>query len=71
MAASSAHGDGSLYSKSSITQRFERLKQGDCFAAQVLWGHDFRGLVQIAGAKCRGTPRRVADEEDAALTVLH
>jgi hypothetical protein len=51
----------------SVTQWISALKQGDPSAARGLWEVYFRRLVGLAHARLRGTPRRIADEEDVAL----
>src|SRR5262249_38290368 len=39
-------------------------------AAKPLWECYFQRLVDMARAKLKGTPRRMADEEDAALSAF-
>lgn len=46
------------------------LKAGDPAAAQKLWEDYFQRLVRVARRKLRGAPRRMADEEDVALSAL-
>ena len=54
----------------SITALIERLEAGDHEAAQPLWEQYYPRLVGLARERLRGTPRRVADEEDVALCAL-
>jgi DNA-directed RNA polymerase specialized sigma24 family protein len=54
----------------SITRGIALLKHGDPAAAQKLWGGYFPRLVGLARAKLRCTPRRIADEEDVALSAF-
>ena len=54
----------------SITGWIDRLKAGDRAAASPLWDTYFRRLVQFARERLRGASRRVADEEDAALSAF-
>jgi|SRR6476659_8069816 DNA-directed RNA polymerase specialized sigma24 family protein len=53
-----------------ITSWIDRLKAGDRAAASPLWETYFRRLVQFARERLRGVSRRVADEEDAALSAF-
>jgi DNA-directed RNA polymerase specialized sigma24 family protein len=55
----------------SVTQWISALKQGDQSAAQGLWEAYFRRLVGLAYARLRDAPRRIADEEDVALSAFH
>lgn len=54
----------------SITFWIHRLKEGDQAAAQPLWNHFFQQLMNVARRRLGGTSRRVADEEDVALTAF-
>src|SRR6516225_10624561 len=54
----------------SITALIERLEAGDHEAAQPLWERYYPRLVGLARERLRGTPRRVADEEDVALSAF-
>jgi DNA-directed RNA polymerase specialized sigma24 family protein len=54
----------------SVTQWVERLQAGDQGAAQHLWERYFQRLVGLARTKLGGAPRRVADEEDVALSAF-
>src|SRR5262249_51266936 len=46
------------------------LKAGNHEAAQKLWERYFRRLVGLARTKLKGMPRRVADEENVALSAF-
>jgi DNA-directed RNA polymerase specialized sigma24 family protein len=54
----------------SVTQWISALKQGDEAAALGLWEVYFRRLVGLARARLRDAPRRIADEEDVALSAF-
>src|SRR4029077_9358130 len=54
----------------SVTHWIRALKRGDQSAAQGLWEAYFRRLVGLAHARLRDTSRRVADEEDVALSAF-
>jgi DNA-directed RNA polymerase specialized sigma24 family protein len=53
-----------------VTQWIRALKQGDQAGAQGLWEAYFRRLVGLAHARLRDSPRRIADEEDVALSAF-
>jgi RNA polymerase sigma factor (sigma-70 family) len=59
-----------LSSHGSVTGLLERLKSGDHEAARLLWQRYFPRLVALARKKLQAAPRRVADEEDAALSAF-
>jgi DNA-directed RNA polymerase specialized sigma24 family protein len=54
----------------SITALVERVKAGDHEAARLLWQRYFPRLVGLARKRLQAAPRRVADEEDAALSAF-
>lgn len=54
----------------SVTCWLGRLREGDQAAAQPLWERYFQRLVALARARLQGAPRRVADEEDVALSAF-
>lgn len=54
----------------SITLCLERLRQGDRAAADRLWEAYIRRLVGLARDRLRSAPRRMADEEDVALSAF-
>src|SRR5262245_38847831 len=54
----------------SVTHWLGRLKGGDAAAARPLWERYFRRLVRLARRRLRGAPRRMADEEDVALSAF-
>jgi DNA-directed RNA polymerase specialized sigma24 family protein len=53
-----------------VTNWLTLLKQGDAQAAQGLWDRYFPQLVRLARKRLAGVPRRVADEEDVALSAF-
>ena len=53
-----------------VTFWLRQLEVGDEDAARLLWQRYYRELVELARARLGTTPRRVADEEDVALSVL-
>jgi RNA polymerase sigma factor (sigma-70 family) len=59
-----------MSSPGSVTEWISRLKAGEAAAAQPLWERYFRRLVALARHKLQGTPRRAADEEDAAQSAF-
>ena len=59
-----------MSSAGSVTHWISRLQAGDHAAAQQLWQRYFRRLVGLARHKLRDAPRRVADEEDVALSAF-
>src|SRR5947209_5676900 len=59
-----------MTSDGSVSQWIARLKAGDQAAAQPLWAAYFQRLVALARAQLRNAPRRVADEEDVALSAF-
>ena len=54
-----------------VTRWLRQLEGGDQDAARLLWQRYYRELVELARARLGQTPRRIADEEDVALSVLH
>jgi DNA-directed RNA polymerase specialized sigma24 family protein len=54
----------------SVTHWISALKRGDQAAASGIWNSYFRRLVALARARLRDAPRRVADEEDVALSAF-
>jgi DNA-directed RNA polymerase specialized sigma24 family protein len=54
----------------SISLWIPLLKDGDEAAVREIWRAYFTRLVALARAKLRGVQRRVADEEDAALSAF-
>jgi DNA-directed RNA polymerase specialized sigma24 family protein len=53
-----------------VTLWLRQLEAGDQEAARLLWQRYYRELVELARARLGQTPRRIADEEDVALSVL-
>ena len=54
----------------SISRLFEELKAGSPQAAEELWSVYFERLVTVARKQLGDAPKRVADEEDIALSVF-
>ncbi len=54
----------------SVTEWIAQVKQGDADAANRLWERYFTRVQAVARRMLNGTPRRAADEEDVALSVL-
>ena len=54
----------------SITAWLGKLADGNRQAAEQLWRRYFHRLVGLARSKLRDAPRRVADEEDVALSAF-
>jgi DNA-directed RNA polymerase specialized sigma24 family protein len=61
----------SVYTSESITCWIDDLKQGDQRAAEVIWRNYFERLLRLAQHKLGRLPRRVADEEDVALSAFN
>jgi DNA-directed RNA polymerase specialized sigma24 family protein len=59
-----------MTSSGSVTMWLQILQSGEDAAARLLWDHYCERLVSLARTKLRGAPRRVADEEDVALSVF-
>jgi DNA-directed RNA polymerase specialized sigma24 family protein len=55
----------------SVSRLLEGLKAGEDAAAQSLWGRYCDRLVRLARQKLRHTRRRVADEDDIALSAFN
>jgi DNA-directed RNA polymerase specialized sigma24 family protein len=54
----------------SVTHWIDQLQAGDRLAIERLWGRYFHRLVGLARKKLADSPRRVADEEDVALSAF-
>jgi len=59
-----------MFGDEPVTCWLRQLEAGDEDAARLLWERYYRELVELARARFGATPRRVADEEDVALSVL-
>jgi DNA-directed RNA polymerase specialized sigma24 family protein len=59
-----------MQSDATVTDWIEAVKQGDSLAANRLWERYFDRLVAFAHKKLGSAPRRVADEEDIALSAF-
>ncbi len=56
--------------QNSVTGWFHELQQGKSQAAQGLWEAYFSRLVGLARRRLEGTARKMADEEDVALSAF-
>lgn len=54
----------------SVSQWIVGAKQGDTQAVEALWQRYFERLVRLARQKLTVSPRRMADEEDVALSAF-
>jgi DNA-directed RNA polymerase specialized sigma24 family protein len=63
-------GEKAKSSAEGATQWIGQIKAGDQAPAQKLWEQYFRRLVGLARKKLAGFPRRMANEEDVALSAL-
>jgi RNA polymerase sigma factor (sigma-70 family) len=59
-----------MHSDGSVSRLLDGLVVGDEQAIQKLWERYFGRLVALARKKLADTPRRVADEEDVALSAF-
>lgn len=59
-----------MSSGGSVTQWLRQAQAGDEEGVQRLWERYFPKLVALCQKQLRGHPRRVADEEDVALSVF-
>jgi RNA polymerase sigma factor (sigma-70 family) len=57
-------------SDDTVSQWIDGLKSGDQSAAAMLWQRYYRRLLGLARKKLGDSPRRVADEEDVALSAF-
>jgi RNA polymerase sigma factor (sigma-70 family) len=63
-------GEFGMCSDDSVTHWFEQVREGDSVAARAIWERYYPELVRLAREKLRGTPCRVADEDDIADSVM-
>jgi DNA-directed RNA polymerase specialized sigma24 family protein len=54
----------------SVSRLLDPLQQGDSLAVQQLWERYFQRLVSLARVRLRTLSRRMADEEDVALSAF-
>ncbi len=54
----------------SVTAWIEDLKDGKSVASQKIWERYFSQLVRVAARRLGSSPRRIADEEDVAVSVF-
>jgi len=59
-----------MSSDDSISRWMDEVKKGNHDAAEAIWDQCFPHLVRFARERLRGLPRRVADEEDVALSAM-
>jgi len=59
-----------MSSLSPVSIWVSQLKEGDPHAAEQLWDTYFLRMVKVARCKLHGTPGRMADEEDVALSAF-
>jgi DNA-directed RNA polymerase specialized sigma24 family protein len=59
-----------MSSEGSVTRLLAPLQVGDPDAVQQLWQRYFHRLVGLARARLADAPRRMADEEDVALSAF-
>ena len=59
-----------MCSDGSVTHWFKQIREGNSVAAGAVWERYYPELVRLAREKLRGTPRRMADEEDIADSVM-
>jgi len=57
-------------SSHSVTQWLPALKQSDPEAVKALFDRFFKSIVQTASRHLKNMPRRVADEEDVAMSAV-
>src|SRR5262249_54823927 len=63
-------GNGLMPPADPVTHWITQLKAGDRNAVQPLWERFFPQMVRLARQRLRDAPRRVADEEDVALSAF-
>jgi DNA-directed RNA polymerase specialized sigma24 family protein len=59
-----------MSSSGSVSHWIAQLKAGEHAAIQELWDRYFPRLIGLAHQMLQGTPRRMADEEDVALSAF-
>src|SRR6478672_9490680 len=57
-------------SSGSVSHWIHLIKAGENDAAQPLWERYFQRLARFARKELQGNPRRLADEEDVALSAF-
>ncbi len=62
--------DDDLVNDESVTRWIGELKDGKSEASRKLWERYFSRLIRLAANRLRSAPRRVADEEDVAVSVF-
>jgi DNA-directed RNA polymerase specialized sigma24 family protein len=59
-----------MANEGSVTKWLAQAKEGDRDAVQHLWERYFEKLVALARSNMRTAPRRMADEEDVAVSAM-
>ncbi len=54
----------------SVSELIRRMQDGDSSAVRGIWSRYFPRLIALARATLNGRPRRVSDEEDAAISAF-
>ncbi|MEM9365935.1 MAG: ECF-type sigma factor [Planctomycetota bacterium] len=54
-----------------VAELINRVREGDNEATTVLWEHYFQPLVRLAASRMPSNLKRMADEEDVALSALN
>lgn len=63
--------DVRMSAEDSIVGWIEQLSSGDSRGAQAIWDEYFERLAFFARQRLGNIPRRIADEEDIALSAMH
>ncbi len=63
-------GQNFMHVDESITLWIEQLREGDPAAAQKLWETYFQRMVNLARGRLDGASKRMADEEDVAVSAF-
>ncbi len=59
-----------MNAETTVTQWIAQLRAGENAAAQKLWEGYFAQMVRLARQRLQNAPRRMADEEDVALSAF-
>jgi RNA polymerase sigma factor (sigma-70 family) len=59
-----------MLDEGSVTHWIHEVQDGNADAAQALWERYFERLVKLTRHQLRGSNRRLADEEDVAISVF-
>src|SRR5262245_36893797 len=63
-------GLGPMSSTDPVTHWINQLKAGDRTSVEPLWERYFQHMVRLARQRLHAAPRRMADEEDVALSAF-